>query len=65
MLHLLRNSDHHSQEIIKQSPLKAWLVRHGHSSIAKFAQLEVANFQAPLVFQVFLTNKFLFLYVSC
>ncbi|XP_066981376.1 beta carbonic anhydrase 1 [Macrobrachium rosenbergii] len=51
MLHMMRNSDRTSQEIIKQSPLKAWLVRHGHSSIAKYAQLEVADFQAPLIFQ--------------
>lgn len=52
MLHMLRNSDHTPQEMLKLSPLKAWLVRHGHSSIAKFAQLELANYQAPLVFQV-------------
>ncbi|XP_027239041.1 beta carbonic anhydrase 1 isoform X2 [Penaeus vannamei] len=51
MLHLLRNTDRLHHEIIRLSPLKAWLVRHGSSSLAKFAQLEVANFQAPLIFQ--------------
>lgn len=52
MLHMMRNSDRTLQEMLKLSPLKAWLVRHGHSSIVKFAQLEVSDFQAPLVFQV-------------
>lgn len=52
MLHLMRNSDRTLHEVLKLSPLKAWLVRHGHSSIVKFAQLEVSDFQAPLVFQV-------------
>ncbi|MCL4149277.1 UNVERIFIED_CONTAM: hypothetical protein GTU68_065808 [Idotea baltica] len=52
MLHLLKNSDHSSHEMSKLSPLKAWLIRHGHTSIAKFAQLEASNFQSPLVFQV-------------
>ncbi|KAK4304263.1 hypothetical protein Pmani_023781 [Petrolisthes manimaculis] len=51
MLHLMRNSDRTLHEVLKLSPLKAWLVRHGHSSIVKFAQLEVSDFQAPLVFQ--------------
>ena len=51
-LHMIRNSDRTLQEMLKLSPLKAWLVRHGHSSIVKFAQLEVSDFQAPLVFQV-------------
>lgn len=52
MLHMMRNSDRTLHEMLKLSPLKAWLVRHGHSSIVKFAQLEVSDFQAPLVFQV-------------
>lgn len=51
MLHMLRNTDRTGPEHAKLSPLKAWLVRHGHSSIAKYAQLEVTNFEAPLVFQ--------------
>lgn len=57
MLHLMRNSDRTLHEVLKLSPLKAWLVRHGHSSIVKFAQLEVSDFQAPLVFQVRLFYK--------
>ncbi|KAA0191789.1 hypothetical protein HAZT_HAZT000893 [Hyalella azteca] len=52
MLHLLRNSDMSTREIVKQSPLKAWLVRHGHDSLIKYAQLELNDFKQPLVFQV-------------
>lgn len=52
MLHLMRNSDRSLTEMLKLSPLKAWLMRHGHSSVVKYAQLEISNFQAPLVFQV-------------
>jgi len=51
MLHTLRDSDAFSREQAKVSPLMAWLMRHGHDSLSKFAQLEAADFQAPLVFQ--------------
>ncbi|KAF2359995.1 Carbonic anhydrase [Trinorchestia longiramus] len=51
MLHLLRNTDISTREIVKHSPLKAWLVRHGHDTLNKFAQLELSNWQQPLVFQ--------------
>jgi len=51
LLHSIRNSDIMINEEIKVSPLKAWIYKHGHDTINKFAQLEVSNFQSPLVFQ--------------
>ena len=60
MLHTFRESDHTPHEITRTSPMKAWLVRHGHSSLVKYAQLEVANFKSPLIFQVFIYYNIIF-----
>ena len=35
---------------LEHSPLKAWLHRHGSSSLTKFEKLELHGFQTPLVF---------------
>uniref|UniRef100_A0A2P2HYT1 Carbonic anhydrase n=1 Tax=Hirondellea gigas TaxID=1518452 RepID=A0A2P2HYT1_9CRUS len=51
MLHMMRNHDTSIREEVKLSPLKAWLIRHGHDTISKYAQLELTDFKAPLVFQ--------------
>ena len=56
MLHMLRNSDEALREIGKQSPLKAWLLRHGHDTLSKFAQLEMSGYKHPLVFQASFAN---------
>ncbi|MCL4142175.1 UNVERIFIED_CONTAM: hypothetical protein GTU68_054186 [Idotea baltica] len=49
MLHLLKNSDHSS---CKGYPLKLWLyLRHGHTSIAKFARWKQVIFNLLLSFQ--------------
>ena len=63
MLHLLRDTDATPYEIGRTSPMKSWLVRNGHSSLVKYAQLEASNFQSPLIFQVRLFSLMLFVII--
>lgn len=39
-----------NMKTLEHSPLKAWLHRHGSSSLTKFEKLELHGFQTPLVF---------------
>ncbi|GLG93132.1 hypothetical protein R5R35_012754 [Gryllus longicercus] len=51
LLHSLRCEEFSSQNNLRLSPLRGWLMNHGHMSLAKYQQLELEGFCAPLVFQ--------------
>ena len=36
---------------LTKSPIKAWLVKHGMTSLEKYEELEKSNFQKPLTVQ--------------
>ena len=39
-----------NEKTLERSPLKAWLHRHGSTSLKKFEQLEKCGFKEPLTF---------------
>ncbi|CAH0557060.1 unnamed protein product [Brassicogethes aeneus] len=51
LLYKLQDSDFASQVNRRISPLRAWLCTHALSSLEKFQQLELTDYNKPLIFQ--------------
>ncbi|PBC27527.1 Beta carbonic anhydrase [Apis cerana cerana] len=51
MLYSLREEELASKVNRRISPLKAWLFAHASNSLARFQQLEIADFRDPILFQ--------------
>ena len=50
LLYSFKKGLYSNMKTLERSPLKAWLHRHGSSSLTKFQRLETRSFQEPLVF---------------
>lgn len=51
LLYRLRDNEFASKDNRRISPLRAWLCTHAMTSLDKYQQLELAGFDAPLIFQ--------------
>lgn len=51
LLYKLQDTEFASQDNRRISPLRAWLCTHAMTSLEKFQQLRITNYQQPLIFQ--------------
>lgn len=51
LLYALRDAEMSSQKNRRLSPLRSWLCTHASSSLEKFQQLALTDYQHPLIFQ--------------
>ncbi|GLV41575.1 Carbonic anhydrase beta [Carabus blaptoides fortunei] len=51
LLYKLQDTEFASQDNRRISPLRAWLCTHAMTSLDKFQQLRITNYQQPLIFQ--------------
>ena len=50
MLNALTDEDFGSVDNLRRSPLRAWLSRHGQTSLNRFLELRDGDFQKPMLF---------------